>query len=95
MKSNETTIKEVLDAFVEIHGLKEKLQETRLKQMWETIAGITVARYTTKLYVKKKKLYLEVSTPVIKQEISYSKSVFIELINKEIGKDFIREIVIF
>ena len=87
MRYNETTLKDALNAFVEVHGLKEKLLET--------LAGQTIARYTMKLYVKKKKLYLEVLTPVIKQEITYSKSTFIEIINKEIGKDFVTDIIIF
>ncbi len=95
MKSNETTLKDALSAFLDTHGLKEKLLETQLRQKWETIAGKTIARYTKKLYVKKKKLYLEVTTPVIKQEISYSKSVLIEIINKEIEKDFVKDIVLF
>ena len=95
MKTNETTLKDALSNFLEAHGLKEKLLETELRHKWEVIAGQTIARYTKKLYVKKKKLYLEVTTPVIKQEISYSKSTFIELINKEIGKDFVTDIVIF
>lgn len=95
MRYNETTLKDALNAFVEAHGLKEKLLETELRQKWETIAGQTIARYTKKLYVKKKKLYLEVLTPVIKQEITYSKSTFIEIINKEIGKDFVTDIIIF
>jgi hypothetical protein len=95
MKTNETTLKDALNDFVEAHGLKEKLLETELRQKWEKIAGATISRYTKKLYVKKKKLYLEVSTPVIKQEIAYSKSAFIEIINKEIGKDFVTDIIIF
>ena len=94
MKSNETTLKDALSAFLEAHGLQEKLLETELRQKWGTIAGHTIARYTQKLYVKKKKLYLEVTTPVIKQEITYSKSTLIEMINKEIGKDFIKDIVL-
>jgi hypothetical protein len=95
LKHNETNLKDALDAFVEAHGLKEKLLESELEQQWEKIAGVVIARYTKKLYVKKKRLYLEVTTPVIKQEIAFSKSVFIEIINREIGKDFINDIVIF
>ena len=95
MQNNETTLKDALSNFLDAHGLKEKLLETELRQKWESIAGATIARYTKKLYVKKKKLYLEVTTPVIKQEIAYSKTSFIEIINKEIGKDFVIDIVIF
>ena len=95
MKYNETTLKDALNAFVEAHGLKEKLLETELRQKWESIAGVVIARYTKKLYVKKKKLYLEVLTPVIKQEIAFSKSTLIEIINRDIGKDFVTDIVIF
>ena len=95
MKHNETSLKDALHEFIESYGLKEKLNETELREKWEKIAGTTISRYTKKLYVKKKKLYLEVSTPVIKQEITFSKSVFIEIINREIGAGFISDIVIF
>jgi hypothetical protein len=95
VKTNETSLKDALNAFVEAHGLKEKLLETELRQKWESIAGATVARYTKKLYVKKKKLYLEVTTAVIKQEITYSKTGLLEIIRKEIGPDFVDDIILF
>lgn len=94
MKSNEVTIKQALEAFVDAHGLKEKLWETELRQKWDTIAGATIARYTKRFYVKNKKMYLETTAPVIKQEINYSKTVLIDTINKEIGDGFIKDIIL-
>ena len=94
LKTNETNIKDVLDAFVDAHGLREKLLETELQQKWEQVAGSTIARYTKRFYVKKKVLYLEVTVPVIKQEIAYSKTKLIENINTIIGRDFIKDLVL-
>lgn len=94
MKSNEITIKQALEAFVDAHGLKEKLWEAELRQKWEAVAGVTIARYTRRFYVKNKKMYLETTAPVIRQEIEYSKTLLIENINKEIGEGFIKDIIL-
>jgi hypothetical protein len=94
LKSNETNISEALEAFLSAHGLTEKLLETELRQRWEEIAGQTVAKYTRRFYVKKKIIYLEITVPVIKQEIVYSKSKLISNINSGLGKEFVTDIVL-
>ncbi|MBP6303959.1 MAG: DUF721 domain-containing protein, partial [Bacteroidia bacterium] len=53
-----------------------------------------IAKNTQKLYIKDKKLFLHIESSALKQELTYSKSKIIEIINNESGTDLIHEVII-
>ena len=59
------------------------------KYSWKTVFKI----YQRHL-PKKNTLYIKVSNPMLKEEISYSKNKIIELINSELKQDIIEKIVL-
>lgn len=93
-RENTQLLRDVIIEMSQSYHLKEKMNEVRLVQQWETLFGKTISKYTTKLFVNNKKLYLTVSSASLRQEIMYSRDKMVERINKEIGDGFIREVVI-
>ena len=63
-------------------------------QQWEKLMGKLIAKNTQKLYIKDKKLFLHIESSALKQELTYSKSKIIEIINNESGTDLIHEVII-
>ena len=53
-----------------------------------------LTKYTKDIYLKKNTLFIRVSNPMLKEEISYSKNKIIELINYELKQDIIEKIVL-
>lgn len=89
---NQYSLKEALEVWLEKSRLKQKFNETRLIESWETLMGRTVASYTEKLFIKNHVLYIKVNSAPLKNELHMSKSRIIERFNNEIGEDIILDI---
>lgn len=93
-KSNEHTLKEVLQAMVEAYRLKPRLHQTKIKSIWENAMGASIAKYTSDIKVRNRKLYLNISSAPLRQELSYGREKIKKMINEEIGEEYIEEVVI-
>lgn len=92
--SNEQTIKDVINNLLGEYHIKEKLSEVNIVQSWERLMGKLIAKNTTKIYIKSKKLFIHLESPALRQELLYSKTRIIEIINKEAATELIHEVVI-
>ncbi len=92
--SNEQTIKEVISDWMEGTTVKSKLAEVNVINAWENLVGNIIARNTQKIFFKNGKLFLEIESPPLRQELSYSKSKLIEIVNKFVGEEFITDVVV-
>ncbi len=93
-RQNDQPIKEVIAELLHSYRLKEKINEVRLLQHWEELFGKTISKYTEKIFVSNKTLYLTISSAPLRQELMYSRKTMVERINEAIEKDFIREVVV-
>jgi len=94
-RSNTQPLSEVLnDFFSENPVIVEKIAENRLLNAWETTLGKSVSRYTEKLYIRNKTLYVSLSSSVLRNELSLCRSDLIAKLNKEAGMDVINQIVL-
>jgi hypothetical protein len=56
--------------------------------------GNNVNSYTNEIVLKKNTLYVNLSSSVLRQELSFGKQKIIDLLNKELGKTVIKKIVL-
>jgi len=91
--SNEQTLKEVIQALLDAYKLKDGMLESRILHSWDKIAGKFVAKHTETSYIRNKTLYIKLSSPALKNELSYAKSQLIEALNKTVDKEVISDIV--
>jgi len=93
-RQNEQSLKEALRELLDSYHLREKVNEMRLLQNWEQLFGKTISKYTEKIYVHNKKLYLTINSAPLRHELMYSRDKIVERINEVIEKDFVNEVVI-
>ena len=93
-KSNEQTLKEVIDDLLEAYKLKAKFNQKKIIHSWEKIMGVTIARRTDAVFFKENKLIIKLNSSVLREELSYSKNKIIELINEDIGEEVVKEVVL-
>jgi coproporphyrinogen III oxidase-like Fe-S oxidoreductase len=87
-------ISKVLEIYFEENPqLAEKLAETRLIASWERVLGSMVMRYTGKLFIRKKCLYVQLYSAVVKNELLMCRERLIQNLNREVGRDVIYDIV--
>jgi len=91
--SNEQTLREVLDAFLKRYKLNDGVYETQLIKSWEKIAGAYIAQHTEKIFIKKGHLFVKISSPALKNELSFAREKLVKALNDSVNKKIIDEIV--
>lgn len=93
-KSNEQSIREVISDLFEHNHMKGKLAEVDVIANWEKIVGPLIAKQTEKIWFYRGKLFLQISSPALRQELNYSRSRLVELVNQYAGMEMIEDVSI-
>ena len=56
--------------------------------------GENIQKYTYNVEFKKGKLYIKLKSSVLKEELIFEKNKVIKLINQELGKEYVKELVL-
>ncbi len=91
--SNEQSLKEVINELLASYRLDGKLHEVRLINSWESLMGISVAKQTSRIYINKKTLFVELNSAALRNELSYAKAKLVDLLNKDAKHNVITDIV--
>ncbi len=92
--SSEITIKEALEQMFSDYRISRKVDEARVVSAWTQVAGKLIARHTEKIYVKDQALYVKADNAALKHELSYHKTDLIRKLNKAVGKEVVKEMVL-
>ena len=88
------SIKSILENFVDQDKIADGIFNVKIKQAWEKAVEKKILDYTKSIYIKGDILFIEVSNPILKQEILYSRQKVIDLINDDLGKEIVKKIVL-
>lgn len=92
-KSNTQSISSVLKSFVQENKLDRKLNELDLIKSWETVMGKTVARYTGNVYIQNSTLFVETTSPIVRNELLMMKEEIRVRLNEVAGEEMIKKII--
>ena len=87
------SIGEIIDRVLKEQNLDLKLDETRLIKAWNSLLGEQVASYTTKLYIQRGVLYVQLSSSVLRSELSMCRNMLMDRLNKQVGRQIITNII--
>jgi predicted nucleic acid-binding Zn ribbon protein len=93
-KSNTQKICEVIDEYLKNSGLIQKLRKARVLNHWEELMGKTVANRTRSIYIKNRTLFVNLSSSVLRNELSMMKQEIINAVNKHAGETIIDNVVL-
>ena len=91
---NNNEIKNLLDIFLKKNNLEKGLLDLEVKRAWHELMENGVSNYTTDVSLKNKTLYVKLSSPALKEELSYGKEKLIKLINERFKKKIVQKIVL-
>lgn len=83
-----------MQAMLREYRLEPRLNETRVKTLWAKLMGKTISTYTANISVRKNVLYLTILSAPLKHELSYAKDKIRDLINEEMGEEYVKDVVI-
>jgi hypothetical protein len=92
-KSNTQSISSVLKSYVRENNLERKLNELDLIKSWESVMGKTVSRYTGNLYIQNSTLFVETTSPIVRNELLMMKEEIRVRLNEIVGEELIKAII--
>ena len=92
--SEESPISDVIKQFIEANKLQAGFDKIDVRDAWKNVMGSGVNNYTVEIILKKSTLYVALSSAVLRNELTYGKSKIIAMLNEELKRDLITEIVL-
>ncbi|MEX0997844.1 MAG: DUF721 domain-containing protein [Flavobacteriaceae bacterium] len=92
--AEELSIGDVLKEFVQSNKLDKGLKQVQVVDAWNELMGPAIVKYTTQVKLDREKLYVQLSSSVLREELSYGKQKIIKLMNEELGDEIIKEIIL-
>lgn len=87
-------ISDVLKEFIEANKLQKGLDKVNVRDAWEDIMGHGVNHYTTAIKLERDTLYVQLSSSVLREELSYGKEKIITMLNEALGREIIKKLVL-
>ncbi len=91
-RRNTEALRDVVLKLLHDQGLETPLLQKRMVETWPTVAGAAVARYTTGAYVYNQTLYVRLSNPALRADLSMQRQRYVELLNTAVGERVITDI---
>jgi hypothetical protein len=92
--SNESSISDVLQQFIQVNKLESGMDKIDVEQAWKSLMGNGVNSYTQEVVLKGSTLYVKLTSAVLREELSYGKDKIIKMLNEELRKDVVTNLVL-
>ena len=88
------SIGDAIKMYLKQSRLKGSIQAYQIEDVWESVMGKTIARYTESLKVINKTLFITTNVAPLKQELVYQKEKIKLRVNEALGSKVIEDVVI-
>lgn len=92
--NNESSIGDVLKEIIQVNKLQPGMDQISVKEAWASLMGNGVNSYTKNVVLKGSTLYVELTSAVLREELSHGKSKIIAMINEELRRDLVKDVVL-
>lgn len=93
-RSNTETLGEVIQRLLKAYGLEQKLNESKIYDVWPEVVGEAIAKRTKRLAITNRVLFVYLNSSVVKAELLRIKDSLPQALNRMAGLDLIDEVVI-
>jgi len=73
-------------------GLETPLLQKRLIEAWPKVAGPVIARYTLNTYIYNQTLYVRLSNPALRSDLSMRRQELTHQLNEYVGEQVITDV---
>ena len=86
---------EVLEGFLRRSGLRRRIQEQKILDLWEGVVGQAVAERTEPIRVQNRVLQVKVDNSVWMQQLQFMKSLILKKFQEQSGDNFLQDLRFF
>lgn len=91
-KRDVQTVKKLIMQALREQGLETPLQQKRLVEAWPEVAGPLIVRYTLNTYIYNQTLYVHLSNPALRADLSMRRLEFTQKLNAIVGEQVITDV---
>jgi hypothetical protein len=91
--NSESSIGDVLKEIIQVNKLQPGMDQVSVKEAWASLMGNGVNSYTKNVILKGSTLYVELTSSVLREELAFGKSKIITMINEELRRDIVKDVV--
>lgn len=85
-------VRELVMQALREQGLETPLNQKRLVEAWPVVAGEAVARYTLNTYIYNQTLFVRLSSPALRADLSMCRSELTRRLNEYVGEQVINDV---
>ena len=86
------SVKDLIMRTLREQGLESPLQQKRLVEAWPEVAGDLIKRYTLNTYIYNQTLYVRLSNPALRADLSMRREEFVQKLNAVVGEQVITDV---
>jgi predicted nucleic acid-binding Zn ribbon protein len=88
------SIEDLMQLFIKENNLTKGMQKIKVEETWNKMMGQGVATHTTSVKLQNKTLIIQLTSSVLREELSYGKDKIVKMMNEEIGEDVIAKLML-
>ena len=85
-------LKDLILRNLRAQGLETPLLQKRLIDSWQEVAGHTIANYTQQVYIRNQTLYVHLTSPALRADLSMMRGDLVKKLNEHVGSQVIADI---
>jgi hypothetical protein len=92
--NNQSCVGDVLKHFISANKLQPGIDQIDARDAWKKLMGNGVNYYTKNIVLKGSTLFVELSSSVLREELSHGKSKIVTMINDELKREVVKEVIL-
>lgn len=88
------SVKDLMHNFIKENNLSKGMQKLKIKETWIKMMGPGIATHTTSVRLQNKTLIIQLSSSVLREELTYGKDKIIKMMNEELGEEVITKLML-
>lgn len=89
-----SSLGDILKDFISSGKLEKGLNKISVEEAWHQVMGNAISKYTTQVLLDRDTLFVQLSSSVLREELTYGKEKIIALLNEALGKELVKKLVL-
>jgi len=93
-QNDSSSLEDVLKQIIQANNLQPGIDKISVRDAWKNLMGNGVNNYTREIMLKGSTLYVELTSAVLREELSYGKEKIVRMINEELKREVVKDVVL-
>lgn len=93
-QNDSSPIGDVLKQIIDANKLQPGMDKIDVRDAWKNLMGNGVNNYTREIMLKGTTLYVELTSAVLREELSYGREKIVKMINEELKREVVKDVVL-